>query len=256
MRKRNLLLAVTAGMIGAGALQSGAAVLVPLAGATQTFDSIPAVADFSTAAIPFTTNNGAAIATVADMDAAIAPLSAATFGSPLNATTGTPTTNALAAYNSDQKFITTDPTGNAGNGLLGTFTNGTCAAQSKFAVSYDLGLVNANVNTAEEVTPGHRVYFSTTGAAGSFTPIGNFGYNGSATTPALSPQKQTFTFDAAVPNNGTFYLLFADDNGNANPDGIYTIDNFTIVPVGVPEPATLGLGMVGAMGFLARRRKH
>jgi len=256
MRKRKLLVAVAAGVMGAGALPSMGAIFVPLAGTTQTFDSVPAVADFSTLAIPFGANNGAAIATVADMDSAISTLSAAAISSPLNVTTGTPTTNALAAYNSDQKLITTDPTGNAGNALLVTLNNATGAAQSKFAVTYDLGLVNANVNTAEEVTPGHRVYFSTTGAAGSFTPIGNFGYLGNATTPPLSPQTQSFTFNAAVPNNGTFYLLLADDNGNANPDGINTIDNFKITPVGVPEPATLGLAAVGAVGFLARRRRQ
>jgi hypothetical protein len=75
-------------------------------------------------------------------------------------------------------FVGTPPTVVAGSLLVAHLLNNTGRTLFEILVSYDLGIQNGNVTTAEEAFAGHRVYWSLTGELGSWNPIGDFGYRG------------------------------------------------------------------------------
>jgi hypothetical protein len=140
------------------------------------------------------------------------------------------------------------PTGNAYTALMATVTNNTGATLNSLALSYAL----TEVGTNTEVILAHQVYSSTTGLSGSWTAItGLSGITSGSLSTTISVLNWT--------TGSNLYVLWADDNGTANPDRTYALDNvsWTGSVAAVPEPSTYGLigaGSLAAAAFVRRRK--
>jgi len=245
--------------LGAVTFRASAQLSVGNAGlAPQTFDSQPPATSWSTRAVGsshFDFTNSAMI------DAAVQTNTAASITSALVATAGTtvPAANGLAIWASDpsRANIMTRPTGNGMTLLMATLRNNSGSNLTQIAVSYNLTI---EANIVEEL-PAHNVYWSLTGAAGSWQKIaGLTGVSG-----ALSN-----TISLGGWANGTsMYMLFADDNATNAPDSAVELDNFSVVvpfpaitnqPVAqtVPpnNPATFSVGVTGFAPFTYQWRKN
>jgi hypothetical protein len=194
-----------------------------------TFDTQPSVDQWSTLAVA-----GAAgdVATDADLDSAMAVIDASSINTALTTQPGSGTSGTAYWRSGDQK-LGTQPTGVAMTLLMATLKNTSGSAQDSLKVSYTMGL--ASVTPAEAIK-GHRVYWSKTGAAGTWTAAGDF--------LLTAPGTQTVNFDLtslAWANGESLYVVWADDNGS-NPDGDYTIDNVSFAPPSVilPIPTFVG----------------
>ncbi|HTD68537.1 MAG TPA: immunoglobulin domain-containing protein, partial [Candidatus Limnocylindria bacterium] len=202
---------------------------------TNAFGSQPTVAQgWSTLTVGAA---GGTYTTAAGLDAAIiGSANRSTITTPLGASgTLPPSANAIARWNSDAAnglYLQTRPTGNDYLLLMATLRNNTGLNLAQVNISYLWGQKHP-IPVVEEI-PGHRAYFSLSGAPGSW---------------ALIPSLSSFsTTDAALnlnallsvgtwTNGGNLYIIWADDNGsagtetNAMREGSYTIDNFAVTPV-------------------------
>jgi hypothetical protein len=179
------------------------------------------------------------ITTAAGLEAAAQTNSAALIAAALPTSDGT--YNNLACYDANAQLIYLRPTRVAYGVLLATLLNTSGSEQSHLTVSYELATSQPNT----EELPGHRVYWSRTGAAGTWNYIGTVGGN----TPGIA----TVAF---VLNLGTWsddeplYLMWIDDNGSGSPDTLHRMGNFAFT-VGLPTPVcTLTAPTNGA--FLGR----
>jgi hypothetical protein len=191
---------------------------------TLTFDSLPATTQSATASV------GAdkySYATAGQLDAAVQGLNAsAVAGTLVSDTVALPAKNGLAVWSSyGGGFIQTCPTSIGATLLKGTLVNESGSTVPALRLAYQYTVVS---NVVEEVS-GQRVFYSLTGAAGSWTLI-----------PSLSGVTASTNFDVNVTlsapwtNGATLYLLWADDNDTVNsPDTFFQIDNFA-ASVGVP----------------------
>jgi hypothetical protein len=129
--------------------------------------------------------------------------------------------------------------------LLATLQNDTGANLNSLTISFDLGEQHAAGSTVLEEVPGLRVYYSLTGQASSWTVI-----------PALSGASpgtvSTVVFFGSTWASGNpLYILWADDNANANRDnagdeeGGYTLDNVSFSGV-VSDSVTITAPTNGA----------
>jgi len=134
---------------------------------TNTFDATPAATDWSTASIA---GGAGDITTTVALDADVnASIEAANIATVLG-TSGTQplSANALARRNTGGNYLQTCPTGVKYNVLMATLQNNSGGDLVGAAISYDLGLSNAVGTTLVEEIPGHRVYFSRSGAPGTW----------------------------------------------------------------------------------------
>lgn len=226
---------------------------------TETFGSAPAAADWLSAGMGG--NSNAAVTTAIQMDAAVnsglndTDPDALPFSSTLASGTGANQLGALATvasygtgvnarWNSTTGAIFTQPTNNYYQALLATVTNSTGGTLNSLSLTYDLYNVS---NTADENhVNGHRVYFSTTGAAGSWVNLSDF--NGIDDTTA----NLTTTINGLNWASGTsVYVMWADDNASS-ADATLALDN--VRWTAVPEPSVALLGGLGVLGLLRRRR--
>lgn len=231
MKLSKLFMAI--GAVAALSFNASGAISVGINGVGPlTFDTLPTVADgWSTI-----TNTGASadIATAAALDTQVNTNVASAILTPLGSST---TTNgisafAIARWNGALHVLQTPPTGVGYVSLLATLQNDSGAPISQITVSYDLGQDNATVAgiVPTEEIPGHRVYFSLTGAAGSWTEVPGLDTPNSAFTGSHNATIAVGSWAAGAP----LYLLFADDNAAANRDNVgaeeggYTIDNFAV----------------------------
>ena len=204
--------------------KAGAAISVgPTGSAKWTFDSPPAATEWSTLSVG--TGSGT-ITNAAQLDAAVQLLSAAGITAALPASAiYPPVETALAQWNSNRQLVQTRPSGNSFTVLMATLRNDSGQSRPLLTVVYDLGAVT-NSLTGPEPVPGHRVYFSRTGAAGSWQFIPEL----SLATPGVAVTSLNLGNWPA----GTFlYLLWADDNATTETDGAYTLDNFSVSPITV-----------------------
>jgi hypothetical protein len=243
------------GLVTIAAVQARAAISVaPSGSTTQTFATIPSPADWATGAA-----GGLIAGTNTDIN------SDATFDPKVQTVTvavgvldqtlvtnGAPGTNYQGQWNSASQSLQTAPTGNAATVILATLTNNAGGTATGLTINYDLAVANSAVPPVEQVA-GHRIYYSKTGAANSWTAVGDFGG-----VAATATETVPVTIAGGWTNGSTLYVLWADDNSDsaAGVDAIYQMDNVKFTPTGVPEPATVGLGAVAIFGGLARRRRR
>jgi len=104
-------------------------------------------------------------------------------------------------------------------------------------VSYDRG---TNGATGVEEIPGHRVYYSLTGATGSWAVVEALSGSTAGLVNGTVPL-------GAWATNALLYLLWVDDNGSINPEPAYTIDNWRAVPTR-PKDLSFQEGVNGYVG--------
>jgi hypothetical protein len=139
-----------------------------------------------------------------------------------------PAANRVGVYATAGHYIMTRPTGPGYGVLMGTFQNNSGSAQPQIVITYTL---TANSQVAEEI-PGHGVYYSLSGAAGSWIRIP--GISGDGITGIKSATLDLSATPWAI--GSMLYLFFADDNAGATPDTGYLIDDFSLTFSGSPPP--------------------
>src|SRR5262249_29236795 len=208
-------------------------------GYTNSFNTQPAAADWSTVSIGSAAGN---ITTAAGVDAAVQGIAASGVTAPLTADAADPPAalGTAATWSSSGRYWQTRPTGVDATLLMCTLVNNLGINAASVTISYDFTKVSALAVTEE--VDGQHAYYSLTGAAGSWTVIPEFS---TATSGRVSA-----TLNVAWPNGGTLYILWADDNGSGPPHTPVQIRNFSPmavsavqVPVaitGQPQNQTVG----------------
>ncbi len=167
---------------------------------------------------------------VTEFDFAVKLNTAASISLPLMTDTGAnPGTFATARWNQSGQFLQTRPSGNACTLLMATLNNTAGSNVSQLAVSYDFASIGFAGEDAE--LAGHRVYFSISGNAGSWTLVPEL-------TRSNTGMANVILDVGAWPAGSNLYLLFADDNGNMGSDGAFTIDNFLAA---ISSPIAIGI---------------
>ena len=200
------------------------AVSIVNGGTLVTFDTLPAATDWSTAV---TAGASADIITAAQMDTAVALLTAGGITGVLgNLGVSPPLATALGASYDPIGNVQTRPTGVKFTELMATLQNNTGGTLLNLALSYNFG-VNATVAESPGLW-GHRLYFSLTGAASSWTNATAFNLADSAPAQVVSGTLSLGSWTSG----STLYLLWADDNGPGAPDAGFTLDNVNFTPLG------------------------
>lgn len=193
---------------------------------TLTFDTLPTTDEFVTGVL-----NGTATTFLdaTTLDAAVSGVDVAnvTRELPTSGTVPPGTFSGGMRYNTSALYIQSRPTTdgtNAAGMLVAKLLNNIGDDASAITISYTFGM---NGGTSAEL-PGFNVYYSLSGAPGSWQPIA-----------ALTANETVGTHTANVPLSwpigSTMYLLWADDNADGISDPSYTIDNFVITAT----PATV-----------------
>jgi hypothetical protein len=192
-----------------------------------TFGALPPKSEWST----LTAGGGSGYpSSDATMDSYMSAIGASSINAELFSTNNN-TANGKAIWRSDVLTLFTRPTGNAMTLLMATLRNVSGSTIATLSVSYTL-TAESTTPPVEEV-PGHRVYWSKTGAAGSWVALGDYAVvTGSATISFNLP-------GIAWANGETLYVVWADDNA-AGTDGRYRLDNMTFGPAQPPPPVITG----------------
>jgi len=236
----------------ASAVDAQAAISLTGPAYTNDFSTLPTVADGFSVNGAIVGVDAAQVSDVTTMDALIQTTSAATYGAVLTDTsTLPPSTNMAFRYRANEDVLQSRATGGAVTTLLVQGTQNT-GGPSAITLAYDQTLpAVVGTETPGEQVPGHYVYFSPTGAAGSWVNLG---------TDLGTAGAKSFA-SPAVANGNPFYFLFVDDNAlspaapaPATVDQGYWIDNLSLTTI--PEPGSIGVLAVGALGLLARRRRQ
>ena len=253
--KRSLslrFLSYCAGFLLAGFLssESQASIIVINGSVTETFSVLPPANNWSTTTGLFG-SNAANITSDATADALVGTPAApsgtvtnALLNAQLTSIAGSTIVTGNQSRYYDAGFIGTTPTGVDATLTMVTLTNGTGVNLSTFNITYDLASQNAATQVETEI-PGHRVYFSLTGNANSWNPIGDFGTLGSVSVNAA-------VGSWAAGTNA--YVLWLDDNSVTNPDALYSIDNVRFTAVPEPSSCLLAMGALGLFGFKRLRK--
>lgn len=132
----------------------------------------------------------------------------------------------LASWSSAEGgAIWTRPAGNGATLLMASLQNNTGTDQSVLGISYALG--QSGITPAEQI-PGHQVFYSLSGAPGTWVNI-----------PALSGggigvRSHIVSLAAVWANGSTLHVLWVDDNTPGGVDRGYSIDEVTFI--GKPAP--------------------
>jgi hypothetical protein len=212
-----------------GALSVGPGGLAP-----QTFDELPPADEWAWQSI---VGNSGFIVSVAGLDLAVQTNAAGRITNQLvNMPSATPF--GAAAWNSTEKNIYTGPAGIAAQLLMATLRNDSGGEIHVLPVAYDFGVATF---VAPEEVPGHRAFFSLTGASNSWQLIPEF--SGKTNAGSRDAVLDLGTWAAGAP----LYILWAQDNSSRSPDTCYSIDNFH-VPIGDPFPPRLAIERIGGDG--------
>jgi hypothetical protein len=225
MKKLNrsaLLAPLVAALLGVTAV-SEAQIFINLgANPPYTFQETPPATEWATSAAGVGTGGAGGYGTPATVDAGAQTVNQSTITEALG-TTADNAANASARHNNVDGFLVTRSTSVAATVLKAHLRNNSGAVVSSLTIAYDFGVIPPASTT--ESAFGHRVFWSRTGLPNSWTLIPQFsGLNVSTSVTA------TINLGAWV-QNADLYLLWLDDNGATNPDGIYSIDNFAVTAV-------------------------
>jgi hypothetical protein len=208
--------------IGVGASGSG----------TITFDTLPGVSQWSTLSV---TGGSGDVENDAGLDTAMSSIAASTITTTLATQAGS-STNQLAYWRSDMK-LGTQPTGNKMTLLMAKLANTSGGTIESLTASYTMGMPTV---TPGEAIKGHRVYWSKTGAAGSWTAVGDYLLTTAGTTLAVNCDMAPLAWG----NGENLYVVWADDNGAAGSDGDFTIDDVSFAKT-TPAANILTFGLPG-----------
>ncbi|HEY2952400.1 MAG TPA: immunoglobulin domain-containing protein, partial [Verrucomicrobiae bacterium] len=206
--------------------RAGAAISVgPSGSGTLTFDTLPAVSEWSTLSVA---GAGTTVGSVAAMDAAVQTLNASNVNVALGSSpTVPPNLSAIAQWNSTAFYLQTRPTGNSHTVLMATLQNNTGGNVANIAVSYDFGNPTSSPGSEDPGLNGLRAYYSLSGLSGSWTLIPEL----TTATPGLL----VAALAVGTWTNGTsLYVLWVDDNGAPGTDGSFTLDNVSFGPAVLP----------------------
>ena len=215
----------------AGASVTSAAVTVtvqspiavgPTGSGTLTLETLSAANQWSTLSVA---GDSTDVVDAVGIDSVMTGISAGNINRVLGSKTGSGTSG-NAYWRSGDKKIGTQPTGNKVTLLMAPLQNASGGNLDTLAVSYTLGL--ASVTPAEWIK-GHRVYWSKTGEAGSWTTVGDYLLSTAGSTASISIYLTALNW----ADGGSLYVVWADDNG-LSPDGDYTIDDISFTPFAGP----------------------
>ncbi|MEI6676164.1 MAG: metallophosphoesterase [Verrucomicrobiota bacterium] len=224
------IVALLCALSGCAAMPASAAIAVGPAGSgTLTFDTLPAASEWATSSV---IGAAGSLNDDAAMDEAMSGISASSITATLATKTGSGTSGPAYWRSGDYK-LGTQPTGNAMTLLMATLQNTSGSTVDALLVSYVLGL--PTVAAAEQIN-GHRVYWSKTGAAGTWNVLGDYLLSVTAVTTTIKIPLTSL----AWANGETLYVVWADDNGNSSPDNDYTLDDVSFTPFSGPMAAISG----------------
>ena len=216
------------GALAAWSFSAQAQTSVTLGGAGPlTFDTTPAATEFTTGVLNGT---GATFANAGQVDSAVAAVAAASIVRALPTSASIPPTIFSGGFRHNTSTVTpgvglwlqsrptTDLT-NAANMLLGKFRNNAGISIVTFDISYDFAIQTA----AGAELPGFNVYYSLTGAAGTWVSVPALTQNTS-----VGIQLANITPSGGWPNGTDLFVLWVDDNDGPATDPSYTIDNLRI----------------------------
>jgi hypothetical protein len=200
-----------------------------------TFDTAPAVEDWSTAVF---NGGGTTFQTPAVLDAFVQQTNAAGIRWPLpTVSEATPSTFAGGyRYNSLNRYIQSRPTTsgtNAACALMATLRNDSGSEATTVSITYTF---NKPVGQTDDELPGWHVYYSLTGQPGSWVKIPALS---GVDVPVNTPTTLTAVLDlSATPwqPGSLMYVLWVDDNDEGQTDAAYTMDN---VLFEVPTPPSI-----------------
>ncbi len=168
---------------------------------------------------------------------------------------------------STERSLGTSPTGIAGMVLQLTLTNNTGAAITDLAVDYDIRVLGTTTNNNNynnppyvgiEELPGYWLFYSLDGGA-TYTNVGALNPDGHTWANALGTVHESLadlTLSGAWNPGAGLNLRWFDDNAQGpSPDQRLGLDNLIVATASVPEPATMGLLLLGGIGFILRRRR-
>ena len=217
-------------------LTAQAAISVGPGGSTlETFNTTPAATEFATGVL---VGGGGTYADIASLDAGANTVSAVNVVRTLPTSTTLPPSSFSGGFrhnnNASGLFLqsrpTTDST-NAAGVLLATLQNDSGGDINNLTISYNF---NTTPHNSADELPGFRVFWSATGAPGSWTLVPNL-----SSVTNSGPQADTVAVGAWA-NGTTLYLLWVDDNSSTGgTDSGYTIDNFIVTGGSLPLAVTL-----------------
>jgi hypothetical protein len=195
----------------------------------QTFDVLPPAHQWSTRGV--LPNSASAITTAAQLDAVVQTNDAILITDALAANALVPPVLAAdARWNSTSLFLQTRANGVVATLLKATLRNDSGQDLPSIVIRYDAGALVAAGSSISESIPGHRVYYSFTGAPGTWIHVPELD---SASASEEGVKTAFLSFGTNWINGALLYLIFADDNGPSsssppNHEGGYTIDNFLV----------------------------
>jgi hypothetical protein len=223
LKKLSVIFSLGLALLGANHRAAGQLLVQPSGLPAQTFDAAPAASEWATLSIGPRVGGGVITSGTA-MDTAIQTNTAAGINVTLHTNaTAAPLPTGFAQWNSISHNLQTKADTNWYVLLKATLRNNTGSNIVSVTISYDLATA---AGTVTEQVPGHRVYYSLTGATGTWVRVPGFD-SASGTDNSLKTATLNLGFWAP---NAPLYLFWADPNasGANNTEGGYSIDNFAV----------------------------
>lgn len=182
--------------------------------ANFTFDNYAATSQWATGSVAGGSRD---LVSPESLDSGVSAVSYTSINSALASGVGG-SLNALALWRSNDQRIQTSPTGVRMTLLMAPLVNTSGGDIDDLVIKYTLALTTG---TPDELIKGRRIYWSKTGAGGSWTLAGEDSLTTNGTTEVA-----IYLTSLAWTNGGSLFILWADDNG-VGTDAVYTMDGVT-----------------------------